>query len=58
MRGLKDKLSHQLYRGAEDSEHLVEKELELVRRLRDREGEQRVLEDRVRRVEKELADVD
>ena len=36
----------------------MEKEIELGRRLRDKENEQRVLEDRVRRVEREVMDVD
>lgn len=58
LKGLKDKLSHQLYRGAEDSEQLVDKELELTRRLRDKEAEQRVIEDKVRRVERELAEAE
>lgn len=36
----------------------MEKEIELGRRLRDKENELRVLEDRVRRVEREVMDVD
>jgi hypothetical protein len=39
LKGLKDKLSHQLYRGAEDSEELMEKEQELMKKLRDKESE-------------------
>eukprot|EP00347_Sterkiella_histriomuscorum_P002016 403369796 len=56
LRAVKDKLSHQLYRGADDSDQLVEKEQECIRRLREKENEQQIREERLRLIEKELAE--
>ncbi|CDW91616.1 UNKNOWN [Stylonychia lemnae] len=57
-RAIKDKLSHSLYRGADQSSHLLEKEEELVNRLREKELEQQIKEDKLRQLERENIDKD
>lgn len=56
MKSIKDKLSHSLYRNADESSHLVDKEQECMKRFREKEAEQQVKEERLRAVERDLMD--